>query len=162
MKKKLVLSLGSNLGNRYAYLKQAKARIELALNVKCTESQYYETPPWGEKNQAKFLNTVFTLETDVDLSSVFHLLQNIELQLGRIKTKKWGPRTIDIDILFFGDDIVSDEDLTIPHPQMHNRAFVMIPLVDLLPDFVHPVLQKTITKVTANIENDTTNFLVNL
>ncbi|MDA8886034.1 2-amino-4-hydroxy-6-hydroxymethyldihydropteridine diphosphokinase [Bacteroidia bacterium] len=162
MKKKLVLSLGSNLGNRYAYLKQAKAKIEQALNVTCIESQYYETPPWGEKNQAKFLNTVFTLETDVNLSGVFHLLQNIELQLNRTKTKKWGPRTIDIDILFFGNDIVKDEDLTIPHPQMHNRAFVMIPLVNLLPNFVHPVFQKTITKLTASIENDTTNFLVNL
>jgi 2-amino-4-hydroxy-6-hydroxymethyldihydropteridine diphosphokinase len=158
MKKKLVLSLGSNLGNRYAYIQQAIRHINTVFDTTSTCSSYYTTPPWGETNQARFINMALYLYTDNSLPEAFNKLQIIEAEMGRIKTKKWGPRSIDIDILFYDDEIVRNEILIVPHPYLHQRIFVLKPLYDILPLYVHPQLHKSVTQLISAIEDDTSLF----
>ncbi|MDA8929878.1 2-amino-4-hydroxy-6-hydroxymethyldihydropteridine diphosphokinase [Bacteroidia bacterium] len=158
MKKKLVLSLGSNLGNRYAYIYQAIQAINEAFDTISAVSQYYETPPWGDLNQSRFINIALILETDVPVLQCFTKLQAIEAELGRTKTRKWGPRCIDIDILFYDLEIISTPELTIPHPHIYERAFVLAPLCDLMPRFLHPTHDHTVAQLLHNITNDTQHF----
>lgn len=156
--KKLVLSLGSNLGNRYTYLKQAVETIEQRLGAKATVAHFYETPPWGEVHQARFLNTVLYLEVNYDVEETHRILKEIEVQLGKTKVRKWGPRCIDIDILFWGEEEVNSAELQIPHLHLHERAFVLRPLADVLPSFVHPVFKKSPGDMLQLIKDDTTVF----
>ena len=158
MKKKLVLSLGSNLGNRYAYIRQAIKHIEEFFELKCVCSNYYTTPPWGETNQSQFINMALYLETHKSIDDCLALLQAIELQMGRVKTKKWGPRSIDIDILFYEDKQVITEALTVPHPHMHERVFVLKPVCDIVPNFVHPVLKVTMNNLLRELADDSMLF----
>jgi 2-amino-4-hydroxy-6-hydroxymethyldihydropteridine diphosphokinase len=158
MKNKLVLSLGSNLGNRYAYLRQAIHHIEQSFDTSTTCSRYHTTPPWGETNQAQFINMALYLDTDKSAVECMELLQKIEERMGRVKTKKWGPRSIDIDILFYANSLVTSPELVIPHPYMHERGFVMKPLSDIMPDFMHPVLNKTIAELQIGTLDDTLLF----
>ncbi len=158
MKKKLVLSLGSNLGNRYAYIRQAITYIEECFAAACVCSSYYTTPPWGETEQAQFINMALYLETPKSVDECLTQLQAIELQMGRVKTKKWGPRSIDIDILFYEDSQVTTEALTVPHPYMHERVFVLKPVCDIVPNFVHPVLNITMRNLLLELEDDSTLF----
>jgi 2-amino-4-hydroxy-6-hydroxymethyldihydropteridine diphosphokinase len=159
MKKKLVLSLGSNLGNRYAYLQQAIIAINETFDTVSHVAQFYETPPWGDTNQSRFINTALLLETALSPQKCIALLQEIERTLGRIKTHKWGPRSIDIDILFYENEVLLQEDMIIPHPHLQNRAFVLAPLCDLIPAYRHPVLAKDMTDLLANLDNDTKLFV---
>ena len=101
MKKKLVLSLGSNLGNRYAFLLRAIKEIEKSLDAKPVIAHFYETPPWGKENQPQFINTAIYCYTDIPILQCFNKIRTIEEEMGRLKTEKWGPRTIDIDLLFY-------------------------------------------------------------
>lgn len=158
MKNKLVLSLGSNLGNRYTYLLQAIASIDTLFDTKSTVASFYQTPPWGDIHQPLFINTALCLYTDISASKCLTLLQSIEDSMGRTKTHKWGPRCIDIDIIFYGNDPLELEDLNIPHLRMHERAFVIKPITDLSPDFIHPTLNKTMTQLLSEIEDDTILF----
>lgn len=158
MKKKLVISLGSNLGNRYAYIRQALAHINERLDGICQVAHFYETPPWGDENQATFINTAASIETSASLGTCLTVLQDIEKNMGRVKTKKWGPRSIDLDILFYGDEIIKLDYLEVPHKHLHERSFVLVPLHDILPDFVHPVFNSPITELFSKIENDTTRI----
>ncbi len=139
MKKKLVLGLGSNIGNRYAYLLQAIHRLREATQEDLHVAKIYETPPWGDTKQSRFLNTAVYLETSLSIKETFQLIKEIETLGNRLKTRKWGPRSIDIDILFYSEEIVETEFLTVPHKYLHERAFVLAPLVDILPDFKHPI-----------------------
>lgn len=159
MKKKLVLSLGSNLGNRYAYLQQAIIAINEAFDTVSLVAQFYETPPWGDTNQSRFINTVVLVETTLSPEQCIALLQEIEITLGRTKTHKWGPRSIDIDILFYENEILLQEDLIIPHPHLQNRAFVLAPLCDLIPAYPHPVLDKTMAEILTGLDNNTKLFI---
>jgi 2-amino-4-hydroxy-6-hydroxymethyldihydropteridine diphosphokinase len=158
MKKKLVLSLGSNLGNRYAYLQQAIVAINEAFDTVSLVAQFYETPPWGDTSQSRFINTAVLLETTLSPERCIALLQKIEITLGRTKTRKWGPRSIDIDILFYENEILLHEDLVIPHPHLQNRAFVLAPLSDLIPTYRHPLLEKTMTELLMGLNNNTLIF----
>ncbi len=158
MKNKLVLGLGSNLGNRYAYLYQAKLAIEKELGTAGTLSKVYTSPPWGDVNQPGFLNAAFAIETDKNAADCFTLIKNIEKELGRIHIKRWGPRCIDIDILFYNDEIIELEYLTIPHKNIAERAFVLAPLADIVPDFEHPLLNKTMIKLLQNLDNNCSLF----
>ena len=159
MKKTLVLSLGSNLGNRYAYLVQAISAISKSFNTHCKVASFYETPPWGDSNQAKFINTVATLETEKAALECIQILQQIENTMGRTKTHKWGPRCIDIDIVFYEKEVIQDTSLSIPHPRMHERAFVLKPCAELIPHFEHPKLNKTVMSLFSNVLDNTTLFL---
>lgn len=158
MKKKLVLSLGSNLGNRYAYLLRAIQKIEKYFNSKPVIAHFYETPPWGNKNQSRFINTAIYLHTDIPLDQCLKKVQAIEKEMGRLKTEKWGPRMIDIDILFYEDDVVEIDELVVPHQYLHQRAFVLKPLQDILPNFIHPLKNKTIIQLIEDIDDNTLIF----
>ena len=158
MKKKLVLSLGSNLGNRYAYLIMAIRKIEKSFESKPVIANFYETPPWGNENQSCFVNTAIYLHTDIPTEQCFNKIQNIEKEMGRKKTEKWGPRLIDIDILFYESDIVNKNELMVPHRHLHQRAFVLVPMQDILPHFIHPLINKTVTELCNDLDNNTSLF----
>lgn len=138
------IGLGSNLGDRRKNLDDAVRLLSGAPgigNVKV--SSYYETEPVGYEVQGLFLNAAASLETTLLPTELLHVCQDIENRLGRIRTVRWGPRTIDLDILLFGGSIIDIPELEIPHPLMHERAFVLKPLCELAPDVLHPVLKKT-------------------
>lgn len=158
MKKKLVLSLGSNLGNRYAYLLRAIQKIEKYFNSKSVVAHFYETPPWGNENQSRFINTAIYLHTDISIDQCLKKVQAIEKEMGRLKTEKWGPRMIDIDILFYEYDVLETDIITVPHQHLHQRAFVLKPLQDILPNFIHPLKNKTIIQLIEDIDDNTLLF----
>ena len=158
MKKKLVLSLGSNLGNRYAYLLRAIHKIEKYFNSKPVVAHFYETPPWGNENQSRFINTAIYLHTDITIDQCLKKVQAIEKEMGRLKTEKWGPRIIDIDILFYEYDVLETDIITVPHQHLHQRAFVLKPLQDILPNFIHPLKNKAIIQLIEDIDDNTLLF----
>jgi 2-amino-4-hydroxy-6-hydroxymethyldihydropteridine diphosphokinase len=140
------LSLGSNRGDRETHLRDAIARLETPGHV-VSVSSFYETEPVEFIDQAWFLNCAVALETAQTPEQVMAALLNIELQMGRQRIQKKGPRIIDIDILLFGDLILGSPGLTIPHPAMQERRFVLEPLAEIAPQLQHPVLKKTIREL---------------
>lgn len=140
----LFLSLGSNLGNREENLNQAIQLIRQNISTNLSISNIYETEPWGNLNQAGFLNLILKIEISSFLPhEILEKIQKIENELGRIRVEKWGERCIDIDIIYLDDLILDDAQLVIPHPFMQERKFVLVPLADVASDWLHPVLQKT-------------------
>jgi len=146
----IFLSLGTNLGDRAANLRSAIAMLTPAVRV-ARESPIYETAPWGFEDQPNFLNMVIEAETDLAPLDLLKYLKALENELGREPTFRYGPRLIDLDILFYDDLILQKPELTIPHPHLHERVFVLIPLADLAPNFIHPVFQKTIQQLLDSI-----------
>ncbi len=145
------LALGSNLGDRLANLEAAVAALPPAVKV-LERSPIYETAPWGVTDQPAFLNMVVQGETGLAPAALLARLKRLESRLGRLPSIRFGPRLIDIDILFYGSRILVTPRLTIPHPQLHQRAFVLVPLADLAPSFVHPVLGKPIRELLAGVD----------
>ena len=147
------IAIGSNLGDRIANVK--KAVLRAADEVKATlvfMSSFYETEPWGIKEQGPFVNAVMAVETGLKPVELLAHLKSVEAGMGRQKAERWGPRTIDLDIIFY-DSLVMDEDwLTIPHPAAHERAFVMVPLAEIAPEFVHPVLGRTVSEIAGSLD----------
>ena len=149
MKEHIVyLALGTNLGDRPGNLKQAIASLTPQLDVKA-KSQVYETPPWGFEDQPKFLNQVLKVETYLEPQPLLKHLKRLEIALGRKASFRNGPRLIDIDILLYDDLVLDIPGLCIPHPHMHERAFVLLPLMDIAPDLVHPVTKKSVREMVA-------------
>ena len=147
---KIFLSLGSNLGNRLNYLLKAGEMIKEKLSIQpfFGQSRIYETEAWGNINQEPFLNQIIELKTGIiDPFKVLVMCNQIELKLGRNRIEKWGERTIDIDLLFFGNLIINEPNLIVPHPEIAKRKFILKPMVDLAPNFVHPVYQKTMVQL---------------
>lgn len=144
------LSLGSNVGDRDAHLRDALARMGSLGRVPAVSS-FYETEPIEVTDQPWFLNCAAALETTQTASQVMAALLQIEQEMGRRRTQKKGPRTIDLDILLFGDEIADSPALTIPHPGMHQRRFVLAPLAEIAPDLRHPVFNKTIRELLAEL-----------
>jgi 2-amino-4-hydroxy-6-hydroxymethyldihydropteridine diphosphokinase len=140
------LSLGSNVGDREAQLQEARAKLAAVGRV-VAESSFYETEPVEFTQQPWFLNCVLALETSKTPQELIAAVLRIEVEMGRRRVQKKGPRTIDIDILLFDDTIVDSEELTIPHPTMHERRFVLEPLAEIAPELLHPVLKKTIREL---------------
>jgi len=151
----IFLSLGTNLGDRAANLRSAVSALAPAMRV-MRESSIYETAPWGFEDQSHFLNMVVEAETDLAPLDLLKYLKTLETELGRTPTFRYGPRLIDLDILFYDELILQKPELTIPHPRLHERAFVLVPLADLAPNFIHPVLQKTIQQLLDNINREGT------
>jgi 2-amino-4-hydroxy-6-hydroxymethyldihydropteridine diphosphokinase len=152
MKEHIVyLALGSNLGDRLANLKQAIASLTPQMDVKA-KSQVYETPPWGYVDQPKFLNQVIRAKTYLEPEPLLKHLKRLEVALGRQESVPNGPRLIDIDILFYDELILYSPALVIPHPRLHERAFVLLPLMDLDPDLVHPVNKKSVREMIASCD----------
>src|SRR4030042_2792233 len=143
------LGLGSNIGKKEANIKKALYLLSEIGEVKKT-SHLYLTEPVGIIKQDWFLNCAVQIETNMDPQKLLTALKSIERKLGRIKTVKNGPRTIDIDILFYGDRIVKKTHLVIPHPFLQDRLFVLQPMMDLAPSFIHPLLKKSIQDLYTN------------
>ena len=141
---KTYLLLGSNIGNPNRQLLKAIALIEKNIGRLKRQSGLYITAAWGNTNQPDFLNQVIVVETILTPQNTMLAILAIEKKMGRIRTLKNAPRIIDIDILFFNKEIIAQPNLVIPHPQIQNRRFVLIPLNELSANFIHPVLQKTI------------------
>ncbi|MGB8582380.1 MAG: 2-amino-4-hydroxy-6-hydroxymethyldihydropteridine diphosphokinase [Candidatus Sulfotelmatobacter sp.] len=140
------LSLGSNLGNREAYLQEATRRLTAVGRV-TTVSSFYETEPVEVTEQPWFLNCAVALETALRPQELMTAILGIEKAMGRQRVQKKGPRVIDIDILLFGSEILDSAEVTIPHPAMHERRFVLEPLAEIAPEVRHPVLNKTIREL---------------
>lgn len=140
------LALGSNIGNRAQNLKEAIAALPPQMEVKA-KSAVYETPPWGFEDQEKFLNQAVRVETYLKPEQLIKHLKRLEVALGRKESFQNGPRLIDIDILFYDDLVLYSPALTIPHPHLHERGFVLVPLMDIASDFVHPVKKKSIREL---------------
>jgi 2-amino-4-hydroxy-6-hydroxymethyldihydropteridine diphosphokinase len=142
------LAFGSNVGNRAANLKAAMAALPPQMEVKA-RSRVYETPPWGYANQEKFLNQVLQVQTYLKPEQLLKHLKRLEVALGREASFQNGPRLIDIDILFYDDLVFESPIVTIPHPRLHERGFVLMPLMDLAPDLVHPLKKQSIRELIA-------------
>lgn len=142
------LGLGSNLGDRKEYINQALSRLVSHSGIKLLKcSSIIETKAFGKTDQPDFLNCILKIDTPLQPRDLLNLCLKIEKNLGRIRYEKWGPRIIDIDILFYGDMIIEEKELIIPHPGIANRKFVLDSLNELCPDYVHPVLQKRINEI---------------
>lgn len=145
------LALGSNLGDRRENLKQALASLSPQMVVKA-KSHIYETPPWEFEDQPMFLNQAVKVETYLDPEPLIKHVKRLEIALGRKESFRNGPRSIDIDILFYNDLVLDTPLLTLPHPRLHERAFVLLPLMDIAPDLVHPVTHRSIREMTASCD----------
>lgn len=145
------LAFGSNMGDRLANLKAAAINLAPQMTLKA-KSPVYETPPWGYKDQDAFLNQVVKVETYLDAPALLRHLKRLEKAMGRVPGFENGPRVIDMDILFFDHEVISTPPLVIPHPRLHERAFVLVPLADIAADFVHPVLNKSVRDLLAGVD----------
>jgi 2-amino-4-hydroxy-6-hydroxymethyldihydropteridine diphosphokinase len=141
------LLIGGNLGDRAAYLQTALKRIEETCGAISHYSSIYETAAWGNTDQPSFFNQAVVLSTTLSPAALMDQLLAIELEMGRIRTQKYGPRTIDLDILMIDKLVVDSEKLTIPHPQMHNRRFALLPLAEIAPTLYHPIMGLTVAEL---------------
>lgn len=141
------IGIGSNLGNREENCEKAIYLLEQK-GIKVTKrSSFYETEPWGVKEQPKFINMAVEIETYLKPEELLRTIKEIENEIGRRSSTRWGPRIIDLDILFYNDLILRTPELEIPHPLIHERDFVLKPLSEIAPDKIHPVLKKTIKEL---------------
>ncbi len=137
------LLLGSNMGNSLVLLSTAIEQIEKQIGKRMLQSGLYATAAWGNSSQPDFLNQVIEVATGLDAAETLQTILAIEKNMGRIRTVKNAPRVIDIDILFFNNEIITRSDLIVPHPEIQNRRFVLTPLNEIVPAMIHPVLNKT-------------------
>jgi len=135
------ISIGSNIGDRLYHLTEAVRALHVHEGLLVTSvSSIYETAPVGFTDQADFLNMVVCVETGLEAQEILVICQEIELELGRIRDIRWGPRSADLDILLYNNDTIETETLIVPHPRMHERAFVLIPLVEIAPLLANPMV----------------------
>lgn len=145
------IALGSNIGDRKDNLRVAIAALEPRVHI-LLKSAVYETPPWGYADQPAFLNMVVRAETDLSPLDLLTFLKDLESVLGRTPSFRNGPRVIDLDILFYDHTQIDTPPLVIPHPRLHERAFVLVPLADVAPDYVHPVLGLSVQEMLASLD----------
>ncbi|MEO7120634.1 MAG: 2-amino-4-hydroxy-6-hydroxymethyldihydropteridine diphosphokinase [Ginsengibacter sp.] len=152
---KVFIGLGGNIGNVSETFDLVLKHLNEKIGPVVKSSSRYKTEPWGNKNQDNFLNQVIVAETSLNPNEVLKQIYDIEKKLGRDRDKnnQFAPRTIDIDILFFGNKIINEENLIIPHPRLHLRNFVLTPMLEIAPDFIHPTFNKSIRDL-ANNETD--------
>lgn len=145
------LSLGSNMGDREGNLQKALMELEVIGTVRKV-SGFHVTKPFGKTDQPDFLNAAVEFETELLPEELMLRLNGIEQKLGRVRKVRWGPRTIDIDIIFYGFSVYNRDGIVIPHPEVQNRDFVLKPLADICPEFVHPVFYKTIRQMQRELD----------
>jgi 2-amino-4-hydroxy-6-hydroxymethyldihydropteridine diphosphokinase len=148
MTKTAYIGVGSNLGNKINNCLEAVVRIDEISGCRVTaQSDFYRTQPVGVKGQDWYVNGVIVLSSDIPARDLLKGLLAIELDMGRERKRKWDSRVIDLDILLFGAEVISEKGLQVPHPLMHLRRFVLAPMVSLAPDLVHPVLKKSMAEL---------------
>ncbi len=147
------LGLGSNLGDRMAHLKGARHALHSHQKLRILRaSSIYETEAvGGPENQPPYLNAVLEVQTLLRASCLLEFALAVEQQFGRCRTTRWGARTLDIDLLFYADHVHQEPDLIVPHPRLHERAFVLAPLTEIAPDFIHPLLQQSMQEIFAQL-----------
>ena len=143
-KNRLFIITGGNIGDRKKNLETASVLIEKRVGKIINQSKIYETEAWGITDQPAFYNQVLVIESKFSARDVLNVILKIEAEMGRKRTVKNAARIIDIDILFFNDDVLNEQNLIIPHPEIANRRFVLLPLKEIAPQMIHPVLKKTI------------------
>jgi 2-amino-4-hydroxy-6-hydroxymethyldihydropteridine diphosphokinase len=148
------LLLGSNLGDRHLFLKQAIEQIGRDIAPVIKASSVYETQSWGKTDAPDYLNQVIMLQTSLSAQTILQKILNIENVLGRHREEKWGSRTIDIDILFYGQEVINQPGLQVPHPELHKRRFTLEPLAEIAPEMVHPLLNKHILQVKTELKDN--------
>ncbi|MDI6728855.1 MAG: 2-amino-4-hydroxy-6-hydroxymethyldihydropteridine diphosphokinase [Thermodesulfovibrionales bacterium] len=141
------IGIGSNMGDRQANCRNAIGRLKDKGIVIKKASSMYETKPWGLEEQPDFINMAVEAETGLSPEELLKTLKEVEKEMGRKETVRWGPRIIDLDILFYDDIVINMEHLHIPHPLLHKRDFVLLPLSEIAPDKIHPVLKKNIRQL---------------
>jgi 2-amino-4-hydroxy-6-hydroxymethyldihydropteridine diphosphokinase len=149
------IGIGSNLGDKVANCLRAITAIVADRRnriVRC--SPLYQTEPVGKKEQDWFVNGAFAVETSMEPRELLDFLLAIEKMMGRVRGERWGPRVIDLDILIFGNEVINQGDLQIPHPRLHERRFVLVPLWDIAPHLVHPLLGKTISQILSALPGE--------
>ncbi len=147
---RVFLAVGSNLGDRLHHLDLAKRHLQNKNKI-IKSSVVYETDPVGGPSQGKYLNAVWEIETQLSPRELLDELLSIEKEMGRERSVPNAPRTIDLDILFYGDKIIEEPGLTVPHPRLHERAFVLKPMMNVAPDWKHPKINKTIRELWENL-----------
>jgi 2-amino-4-hydroxy-6-hydroxymethyldihydropteridine diphosphokinase len=146
------IAFGSNLGDRLEHLKAGKRALEAHAGLISAQSRIFETEPvGGPDNQGAYLNAVVQLETGLSAPDLLHVLLGIERSRGRERRERWGPRTLDLDVLLYGDQLIHTPDLTVPHPRLHERAFVLEPLSDLVPNLTIPDLHQTVNDLRSSV-----------
>ncbi len=146
-------SIGTNVGKRIENLLNAVRGLRnIIQNINI--SYVYETEPWGYQEQDSFLNVCLSGTTDLQPEDLLKKIKSLEREIGRDETFKWGPRKIDIDLLFYEDQIIDLEELKVPHQEIEERAFVLIPFMDINPQFVHPILKRNIEELASEIDSD--------
>lgn len=148
------LLLGSNLGDSRKYISEAIKSISEQVGEITAASSLYQTASWGNIEQPDFLNQVIKIKTKLLPQQLLKKILVIEENFGRQRIQKWGSRTIDIDLLFYGNQIIRDENLVVPHPYLHLRRFTLMPLVELSPELFHPVLHKTVTELYNELDDE--------
>jgi 2-amino-4-hydroxy-6-hydroxymethyldihydropteridine diphosphokinase len=143
----IYFSLGSNIGDKLNHIELAIQELALHTGEISKKSSLYATEPWGKTNQEDFLNQIVAIKTGLTPENLLKKILTIEIQLGRIRNKRNDPRTIDIDILMYNDLVIATNELIVPHPRMHLRNFVLIPMTEIAPAIVHPVFKKTMLEL---------------
>ena len=149
-KARAFIGAGANLGEPVRQIRQAQDALQKSPGIKFLgASSLYRTQPVGPVEQPPFINAVFSLEPEIGPQELLSLLLEIEQKMGRVRKERWGPRVIDLDLLFFGGEIIKEQGLEVPHPRLHERRFVLAPLVEIAPGFVHPVIKKSVSELLA-------------
>lgn len=161
-KRKVAIALGSNMGNRLEMLRAALKEIESAELTVTAKSRVWETPPWGVACQPRFLNMCVTAESSLEPLEMLRRLKDAELRIGRKESDRWGPRLIDLDIILIESETFSSPKLTIPHPHMHERAFVLVPLAEIAPDMVNQKLGKTVAELLSELPEEKMDWIIRI
>jgi len=154
VKQEIYIALGSNIGDRLANIRKAIELMKREGIEIIDESSIYETEPVGYKEQGWFLNSVVKGKTELSPKRLWKRLEKIEKSMGREREIKWGPRKIDLDILFYGNKVLNGKQLQIPHSELHKRKFVLVPLEEIVPELVHPILKKTISELLRDLKDN--------